>query len=80
MSYDQILETISSEHQDIDISELVSGRVAVVSKNARKHGVTAELEPRSVRDWYCIIVNDPTSDLPLLENINVMRQRALNLT
>lgn len=79
MSYDRILETISSEHQNIDISELVSGSAAVVSKNARKHCVTAELEPRSVRDWYCIIVNGPTSDLPLLENINVMQQCALNL-
>ncbi len=79
MSYDRILETISIEHQEIEISELVLGGAAIVRKNALKHGVTAELEPRSVRYWYRIIVNDPTADLPLLENINVMQQRALTL-
>ena len=79
MSYNRVFETISVEHPEIDISELAAGGAGITRKNARKHGVTAELEPRSVRDWYRIIVNNPNATMPLFDTPNDMQKLALML-
>ena len=79
MSYNRVFETISVEHPEIDISELAAGGAGIGRKNARKHGVTAELEPRSVRDWYRIIVNNPNATMPLFDTPNDMQKLALTL-
>ena len=79
MNYDRVLETISVEHPEIYISELAVGAAGIARKNARKHGVTAELEPRSVRDWHRIIVNNPNATMPLFDTPNDMQKLALTL-
>ena len=79
MSLGCIFETTAGEQREIDLSELAAGGAGVARKNARKHGVTAELEPQSVRDWYRVMVNDPLADVPLLDTINDMQKLALKL-
>ena len=67
MSYGRVFETISEEPQEIDLSELLHTGAEVARNNARKHGLTAALAPKSVLEWYRIILNDPTADLPVME-------------
>ena len=77
--YDPIFDLM---HDKLYVPALSQGRprgAKAARKNAQKHGVTAELEPRSVRDWYRIIVNDPEADLPILAKVTQMQERALTL-
>ena len=46
---------------------------------ARKHGLTAELAHKSVLEWYRIILNDPTADLPVMDALSDQQQLALSL-
>ena len=79
MSYDQVLETISDAPQETDILELLRTGAEVARHNARTHGLTAELAPKSVLEWYRIILNDPTADLPVMEALSDQQRLALNL-
>ena len=47
--------------------------------NARKHGLTGELAPKSVLEWYRIILNDPTADLPVMDALSDKQRLAVNL-
>ena len=51
----------------------------VARNNARKHGLTAGLAPNSVLEWYRIILNDPTANLPVMDTLNEQQRLALNL-
>ena len=64
----------SEEVCDVELSGSQSAR-----KNAQKHGLTGELSSQSVREWYRVIVNDPTVELPLLEQVTSRQRLALNL-
>ena len=79
MSYDQVFETISDALQETDVLELLRTGAEVARNNARKQGLTAELAPKSVLEWYRIILNDPTTDLPVIEALNDQQQLAVNL-
>ena len=79
MSYGQVFETIIDEPQETDVSELLPTGAEVARNNARKHGLTAELAPKSVLEWYRIILNDPTADLPVMEAPRDQQRLALNL-
>ena len=78
MSYDQVSETISEEPQETDVLELLRTGADVARNNARKHGLTAELAPKSVLEWYRIM-NDPTADLPVMDALSNQQRLALNL-
>ncbi len=47
--------------------------------NARKHGLTAELAPKSILEWYRIILNDPTADLPVMDALSDRQRLAVDL-
>jgi hypothetical protein len=79
MSYGRVFETISDEPQEIDVSELLRTGVEVARNNARTHGLTAELSHKSVLEWYRIILNDPTADLPVMEALSDQQRLAVNL-
>ena len=79
MSYDQVSETITEEPQDTDILELLRTGAEVARHNARAHGLTAELAPKSVLEWFRIILNDPTADLPVMDALSDEQRLALNL-
>ena len=79
MSYGQVFETISDEPQETDVLELLRTGAEVARNNARKHGLTAELAPKSVLEWYRIILNDPTADLPVMVALSDQQRLALNL-
>ena len=79
MSYGRVFETISEEPQEIDLSELLHTGAEVARNNARKHGLTAALAPKSVLEWYRIILNDPTADLPVMEALSDQQRLALSL-
>jgi hypothetical protein len=51
----------------------------VARHNARKHGLTAKLAPKSVLEWYRIILNDPTADLPVMDALSDRQRLAVNL-
>lgn len=77
--YDHIFDLM---HDELYLSAISQGRprgATAARKNVQKHGVTAELEPGSLRDWYRIIVNDPEAELPLFATVNQMQERALTL-
>ncbi len=38
--------------------------------DARTHGLTVELAPKSVLEWYRIIINDPTAELPVMGTLS----------
>ena len=80
MSYDRVFETISDEPQEIDVLELLRTGAEVARNNARKHGLTGELAPKSVLEWYRIILNDPTADLPVMDALSDKQRLAVNLT
>ena len=79
MSYGRVFETVDGEPQEIDVSELLRTGADVARSNARKHGLTAELALKSVLEWYRIILNDPTVDLPVMEALNDQQRLAVNL-
>ena len=79
MSYGRVFETISDEPQEIDVSELLRTGAEVARNNARTHGLTAELSHKSVLEWYRIILNDPTADLPVMEALSDQQRLALSL-
>ena len=79
MSYGRVFETISGEPQETDVLELLRTGAEVARNNARKHGLTGELAPKSVLEWYRIILNDPTADLPVMEALSDQQRLALSL-
>ena len=79
MSYGQVFETIRDEPQETDVLELLRTGAEVVRNNARKHGLTAELAAKSVLEWYRIILNDPSADLPVMGALSDQQRLALNL-
>ena len=78
MSYGRVFETISDE-PETDVLELLRTGAEVARHNARKHGLTAELAPKSVLEWYRIILNDPKAGLPLMDALSDQQRLALNL-
>ena len=79
MSYGRIFETISDEPKQTDVLELLRTGAEVARNNARTHGLTAELAPKSVLEWYRIILNDSTAALPVMEALSNQQRLALNL-
>ena len=79
MSYGGVFETISDEPQEIDVLELLRTGAEVAGNNARKHGLTAKLAPKSILEWYRIILNDPTADLSVMDALSDQQRLALNL-
>ena len=79
MSYGQVFKTISKEPQETDVLELLRTGAAVARNNARKHGLTGELAPKSVLEWYRVVLNDPKADLPVMDALNDQQRLALNL-
>ena len=79
MSYGQVFETIRDAPQETDVLELLRTGAEVARNNARKHGLTGELTPKSVLEWYRIILNDPAADLPVMDALNDRQRLALNL-
>ena len=79
MSYGRVFETISDAPQETDVLELLRTGAEVARNNARKHGLTAELSHKSVLEWYRIILNDPTVDLPVMEALSDQQRLALSL-
>ena len=79
MSYGRVSKTISDEPQEIDLSELLHTGAEVARNDARKHGLTAELAPKSVLEWYRIILNDPKAELPVMEALSDQQRLAVNL-
>ena len=77
--YDPIFDLVHEELHDAALSQGPPRGAKAAKKNAQKHGVTAELEPQSVREWYRVIVGDPNASLPLLETRNYMQRLALDL-
>ena len=65
--------------QKDDVSELLRTGAEVARNNASKHGLTAELAPKLVLEWYRIILNDPTADLPVMEALSDQQWLAVNL-
>ena len=79
MSYGRVFETISDAPQETEVLELLRTGAEVARNNARKHGLTAGLAPKSVLEWYRIILNDPTADLPVMDALSNQQRLALNL-
>ena len=79
MSYGRVFETVDGEPQEIDVSELLRTGAEVARNNARKHGLTGELAPKSVLEWYRIILNDPTAALPVMDALSDQQWLAVNL-
>ena len=79
MSTGRVLETISDAPPESDVLALLRTGAEVARNNARKHGLTAELAPNSVLEWYRIILNDPTADLPVMDALNNRQRLAANL-
>ena len=67
MSYGRVFEMISDEPHKTDVLELLRTGADVARNNARKHGLTAELAPKSILEWYRIILNDSTADIPVMD-------------
>ena len=79
MSYGRVFETIDGEMQEIEVLELMRKGAEVARNSARTHGLTAELAPKSVLEWYRIILNNPTAELPLTDTLRDQQRLALNL-
>ena len=79
MNYGSVFETINGETQELDVSELLPIGAEVARNNARTHGLTAELAHKSVLEWYRIILNDPTADLPVMDALSDQQRLAVNL-
>ena len=78
-NYDPIFDLVHEELHDAALSKCPPTGAEVAKKNAQKHGLTAELEPQSMREWYCVIVGDPNASLPLAETSNYIQSLALDL-
>jgi len=72
-------ETNSDAPQETDVLELLRTGAEVARQNARKHGLTGELAPKSILEWYRIILNDPTTDLPVMNALSDRQRVAVNL-
>ena len=79
MSYGQAFETTSDEPYETDVLELLRTGAEVARNNAHKHGLTAELAPKSVLEWYRIILNAPKADLPVMDALSDKQRLAVNL-
>ena len=79
MSYGRVFETNSDAPQETEVLELLRTGAEVARNNARKHGLTAELAPKSVLDWYRVILNDPKAELPVLNALSNQQRLAVNL-
>ena len=79
MSFGRVFETISEAPQESEVLELLRTGAEVARNNARKHGLTAVLAPKSILEWYRIILNDLTANLPVMETLNEQQRLALNL-
>ena len=79
MSFGCVFEKISDAPQETDVLELLRTGADVARNNARKHGLTAELAPTSVLEWYRIILNDPTADLPVMAALSDQQHLAVIL-
>ncbi|MDA9856182.1 hypothetical protein N9C80_07200 [Paracoccaceae bacterium] len=79
MSYGRVFEKMSDEPQEIDVSELLRTGAEVARNNSRTHGLTAELSPKSVLEWYRIILNDPRAELPVMDTLSDEQRLALHL-
>ena len=47
--------------------------------NARKHGLTAELAPKPVLEWYRVILNDPKAESLVMDALSYEQRIAVNL-
>ena len=79
MSYGPVFKTISDAPQDTEVLELLRTGAEVARNNARKHGLTAELAPKSVLEWYRVILNDPKAELPVMDALSYEQRLAVNL-
>ena len=79
MSFGRVFETINEEPQETEVLELLRTGAEVARNNARKHGLTAELAPKSVLEWYRVILNDPTAELPVMDALSYEQRLAVNL-
>ena len=79
MNFGRVFEAIGEEPQETDVLELLRTGSEVSRYNARKHGLTAELAPKSVLEWYRIILADPAADLPVMDALGDQQRLALNL-
>jgi len=79
MSYGRVFGTTSDEPQETDVLELLRTGAEVARNNARTHGLTAELVPKAVVEWYRIILNDPTAELPIMDALSNRQRLAVNL-
>ena len=70
MSYRQVFDTISDAPQETEVLELLRTGADVARNNARKHGLTSEPAPKSVLEWYRVILNDPTAALPVMDALS----------
>ncbi|XAT61167.1 hypothetical protein GN278_10700 [Rhodobacteraceae bacterium Araon29] len=78
-NYDPIFDYMHDELHKAALSQAPPTGAKAAKKNAQKHGVTADLEPKSVCEWYRVIVGDPNDTLPLMETSNYMQRLALDL-
>ncbi|WP_459444681.1 hypothetical protein UM181_00970 [Alphaproteobacteria bacterium US3C007] len=79
MSFGRVFETISGEPHETDVLELLCTGAEVARNNARKHGLTAALAPKSVLEWYRIILNDPNAELSVMDALSDEQRLAVNL-
>ena len=79
MSFGRVFETTSDEPQESDVLALLHTGAEVARNNACKHGLTAEPAPKSVLEWYRVILNDPKAELPVMDSLNERQGLALNL-
>ena len=79
MSYGQVFETNSDAPQETEVLEILRTGAEAARNNARKHGLTAALAPKSVLKWYRIILNDPNADLPVMGALSDEQWLAVNL-
>jgi hypothetical protein len=79
MSFGRVFETNSDALQETDDLELLRTGAEVARNNARKHGLTAELAPKSVLEWYRIILNASKAELPVMNALSNQQRLAVNL-
>ena len=79
MNFGRVFEAIGAEPQETDVLELLRTGAEAARNNARTHGLTAELAPKSVLEWYRIILHDPTADLPVMDALSDEQRLAVNL-
>ena len=79
MNFGRVFEAIGDAPQETEVLELLRTGAEVARNNARKHGLTAELAPKSVLEWYRIILNYPTANLPVMDALSDQQRLAVNL-